>query len=322
MCTIHERQAEDLPVDFFEKFFMSPPLKQLRTINITGGEPTLRADLQELIAMVVTHCKGLKEIIISSNGLNPGRILQQIGSILDSLDTSLKLWVYISLDALDNRADSIRGIGDAAAKAMETLQGLKEMKKTYCNLQVGVSCIVVASNHNCLKEVYDYALGNNFYIDFVYATRNSAYINSEPNYEKFSLDVKQKNVVISFLKNITSFSKVGSTKLYYEKLIERLEGIQGNKECIFREGKGVLLEADGKIRICGMTEDSLLGDMHRNSVPDILSKCHPDLREHCRICETNSYYNWSKEAQEHIKEDMMEEIKKNIRNRRLIGGDQ
>lgn len=309
MCTIPERKSKDLPVDFFKTFFEDPNVSTLQSINITGGEPTLRRDLDLLIGMIIEKCPHLREIIINSNGSNPKRVVSRIHDVLKVIDNRIKLWIHISIDALDDEtSDFIRGKRLSATNAKRTLGALVAYKEQYQSLEVGINCTITSQNYNRLHEIYDYAMEMGCFLDFSYATVNTAYINSEPYAHKFVMDDSQKVEVIRFLNSI-SFEKIGSTRHYFDKLIERLRGVKGNRECVFFDREGLLLEADGKVRVCGMTEESYLGDLHTESPSQIIHKCTPNLSEHCKTCETNSYFNWTRGAQEQIGNDMFSVVK-------------
>ena len=310
MCTIYKRKEIDLPISFFEPFFSHPALHQLKSINVTGGEPTLRKDLPQLIEMIISHCPALREIIINTNGFCTEQIVKQIIDIYKIMGFDKKLWIYVSLDALDESAEKIRGIKQAHLKAMKTIQKLALLREKYQKLQIGISCTITSKNYNKLEDVYRYALKMDVYIDFIYATINTAYINSEPNKNEFTLSSSQILSVIRFFESMESNSKISTPKDYYKMLIKKLQGENTRKPCIFREGKGLLLEADGKVSLCGMTNESLIGNLHIHTMDEILQHTPYDLEKHCSQCQTDSYYSWNAEAQEKIKCEMMNSIKR------------
>lgn len=310
MCTIYKRKEIDLPVSFFEKFFSHPALHQLKSINITGGEPTLRKDLPQLIEMIISHCFALREIIINTNGFCTEKIIKQIINIYKILGIGKKLWIYVSLDALDETAEKIRGIKRAHLKAMKTIHKLALLRKKYPGLQIGISCTITSKNYDKLEDVYRYALKMDIYVDFIYATVNTAYINSEPQKDEFVLNPLQTLAVIQFFENMGSNAKISAPKDYYRMLIKKIKGDNMRKSCIFRDGKGLLLEADGKVSLCGMTNESLIGNLQLQTMDEILRHTRHDLEKHCAQCQTDSYYSWSMEAQEKIKQEMISSIKR------------
>lgn len=259
MCSIHEKRISDLSVQELVPFFENSYVNSIRSINITGGEPTLRNDLGKLVEMICFHCKNLSEIIINTNGLNSFNVLKKCEEICAILPSKVKVWVYVSLDAIDAKADKVRGVEDAASKAMKTVDLLISLKEKYEILKVGISTTIVSENAYALDSVFEYVISKNVFWDVIYATVNTTYIDSKSKSSEFLLDENQKKNVIEFLPKLLKYDKRTLSESQIYKLIDRINGKVGNKHCILRKGKGLLLEADGKIRACGMTNEILLG---------------------------------------------------------------
>jgi len=310
MCTIYNRKEQDMSIDFFEPFFAHPELHNLKSINLTGGEPTLRKDLPELTKMIFSHCHSLKEIIINTNGFCTAQVLKQIIDIYDILNPGIKIWVYVSLDSVDSKAEIIRGVPKAHINAMKTIEKLVLLKRKLPNLQVGISCTITSVNYDKLEDVYQYASKLDIYVDFIYATINTAYINSSSIKDQFILNSSQISEVIHFFENLRCSSKISVSKDYYTRLIKNLKGDTTYKSCIFRERRGLLLEADGKISLCGMTCESLLGDLKESTMDSILEYEPLNIDKYCSHCQTSSYYNWTADAQQILQSNMFDKIRK------------
>lgn len=318
MCSIYEKRSSDLSLQELVPFFENSYVNSIRSINITGGEPTLRNDLLELVQMISYHCKNLGEIIINTNGLNSYNVLNKCEEICGILPPKIKLWVFVSLDAINDKADKIRGVENAAAKAMKTVDLLISLKEKYENLKIGISTTIVSENAYLLESVFKYVVSKNIFWDVIYATVNTTFIDSESKSNQFLLNEEQKKNVIEFLPKLLQYDKRTLSKENIYKMIERINGKAGNKNCILRDGKGLLLEADGKIRACGMTNEILLGDIHDEEFN--FSKWLNKLEQYdnyCDKCNTDSYYNWSVEAQNVIIKEMMEKVVKKKRNAKV-----
>jgi MoaA/NifB/PqqE/SkfB family radical SAM enzyme len=89
-------------------------------VTFTGGEPTLRRDLEEIVSAVNRSVK-LKYITLITHGgmLTPGRARSLWKSGVNQFN--------ISLDYLDERHDAARGIPGLTAKIMSTVPRMKEM---------------------------------------------------------------------------------------------------------------------------------------------------------------------------------------------------
>jgi len=109
MCNIWKSDAPDrLMPEHMRKL-----PAELRTINISGGEPFLRDDLVEFVREVRARCP--KAVItISTNAFLPDRIAEQMGS-LRRVDPDIRL--AVSLDGLSAAHDRIRGVSGAFDRA-------------------------------------------------------------------------------------------------------------------------------------------------------------------------------------------------------------
>jgi len=302
MCSIGGMKWSDRPASFFEPFFASPRTDGLESINITGGEPTLRSDLAELVAMIVRHKRQLREILISTNGLRPTTVADRIEAVLKVVPPHIKVWAFVSLDSLDNTADQVRGFDNAGAlarKAIELLQGLQR----YENFKVAISCTITRLNCHNLEEMLAYARSAGIYIDFPYATVNTTYINSAPKASQFVTTPEQDRRIAEFYGALSREPQSAAALLYYRRMEKFLStGELDHGDCVYRSDTGLLLEPDGKLRVCGMSGDSLIGDMAVDDVDEVLDRARPSMWKHCATCTTNSYGGWAKDAQRLAKE--------------------
>lgn len=311
MCSIYERKQKDISVEKFEVLFKDKVMRNLKSINITGGEPTLRSDLHELIGMIIKNCKNLKEVIINTNGLNSEQIVQQIQKILSCCGENINVFVYVSLDATNQNASAVRGVKFAAERSMRTILTLKKLEQNYQNFHVGIACTLTSKNLTDIQKVYYFAQEQDVYIDFIMATVNSTYINSEAKKEQFVIK-EDLAETINFLFSTLNYQKTVSSAHYFNSL--RQQPTTELKSCILRKGVGILIEADGKIRPCGMTHEVLLGDVLK---PETFQHLGEDvtckMKKYCRKCQTDSFYQWNTHGQAELKEAMFKKLLKERR---------
>jgi len=97
--------------------------RSLRYVNLSGGEPFLRADLPEIVRTVRRACPR-SQIIISSNGLNTCRIVAMMKAARQSAG---RVGIAISIDGIGAVHDRIRGVPGAFKRASATVQALKSV---------------------------------------------------------------------------------------------------------------------------------------------------------------------------------------------------
>lgn len=95
----------------------------LHTINITGGEPFMRSDLEDVVWAVHTACPESR-MVFSSNGFMTKKIVDMLSRISEFHP---RLGVGISVDGLEDTHDKIRGVKGMYNRAIETVMELKSL---------------------------------------------------------------------------------------------------------------------------------------------------------------------------------------------------
>lgn len=119
----------------------------LRDINLSGGEPFLRRDLPDIVAVLKKTCPQAR-MVISSNGFATDLVLGQMKQILK---IKPDIGVAISIDGLGETHDELRGIPGGFEKAIQTVRELKKLGMT--NLRLGFT--VMNKNTAQMSKVYD-----------------------------------------------------------------------------------------------------------------------------------------------------------------------
>ena len=135
-------------------------------LNITGGEPLLRNDIEEIISVLDKKTKRLE---ISTNGFFTDRILK----IAEKFP---HITIRISVEGLPKRNDELRGIKDGFDHALRTLINLKEMGVK----DIGFGIVISDKNAYDLLDVYH--LVSSMDVEFGNATmHNSFYFHKHDN---------------------------------------------------------------------------------------------------------------------------------------------
>jgi len=140
-CNVYERPVDELTVEEWEKVFVALGRAPM-WFTFSGGEPFLRKDLPDIVEAAWRHCRP-KVVNIPTNGTYPDRVVAGVTRLTEVL-RGTQLVINVSLDAVGERNDVIRGLRGDYEKATETLARLKELKKS--NLTVGLHSVV--SRHN------------------------------------------------------------------------------------------------------------------------------------------------------------------------------
>jgi len=136
MCDSWKKPGtNELTLDEIEGIFRQLP--RLDAVRLTGGEPFVRKDLGEIMALAEQHLKPLA-IHITSNGFLTGRIVE----LCEQRRKRLPLHLLISLDGVEAKHNQIRGIDTAWKKTLATLETLATRQRAL-NLKLGVNQTIV-----------------------------------------------------------------------------------------------------------------------------------------------------------------------------------
>lgn len=117
--------------------------KRLKVLTVSGGEPFLRDDLADIVTLFCRH-SGVSHISFHTNAFLTRRVLAQVGRVLEE-NPKAQLIVCISIDAIGAAHSEFRGVRDGYEKLLETIAGLKELKRQYGRLTLVSSTIFSAA---------------------------------------------------------------------------------------------------------------------------------------------------------------------------------
>jgi MoaA/NifB/PqqE/SkfB family radical SAM enzyme len=171
-CNVYERPVDELSVEEWDRVFASLG-RSARWFTFSGGEPFLRKDLADLIEAAWRRCRPTI-INIPTNGTYPDRVVAGAERLSTLFGTKTRLVLNVSLDAIGERNDVIRGLQGDWEKANETFRRLKELALP--NVTVGIHTVISRHNVREFPAIADalIALGPDQYI-------------AEPAEERFEL---------------------------------------------------------------------------------------------------------------------------------------
>lgn len=143
MCDIWQKKSDD---EVEPSFYYHLP-KTLKNINITGGEPFLRKDLDKIVKVMTGRCQKLRPVI-STNGLLVNRIKDIVPRILK---LNSRLAVRVSIDGIGQTHDEVRGVEGAYEKALDSIAVLKEAGVK----DLGIGFTLLRKNQSEMIKVFE-----------------------------------------------------------------------------------------------------------------------------------------------------------------------
>jgi MoaA/NifB/PqqE/SkfB family radical SAM enzyme len=136
-------RAGDLSWDEIVRLSQTTPA--FTDLWFSGGEPTLRRELSEIIDLFVRN-NGVSHVNLPTNGLKPARIFEVAEQSL-AAHGYLDLHINIALDGLRDSHDAMRGVPGNFDKAVESARGLRRLKARFGQrLRVQFNTVITRDN--------------------------------------------------------------------------------------------------------------------------------------------------------------------------------
>jgi len=183
----------------------------LSWLHLTGGEPFLRRDFNDIVILASESMDSLLIVDTSTNGFMTEKIVEDCKKILDKINC--KFEIGVSIDGVEHIHNKLRGMG-SWRRSLDTYKRLKTLESDYDNFGVHVNHVINPRN----VEVFDDFLkemeknGININDISVEVARNSPFFNNEDIKINFGDDL------IKTLIKITALYEQKKNKNFRERL--------------------------------------------------------------------------------------------------------
>jgi MoaA/NifB/PqqE/SkfB family radical SAM enzyme len=261
------KREEEMGIDVYEK------LPFMGTVNVTGGEPFLRDDIEDVVSVLR---KKAHRLVISSNGFFTDRILKLFEKRKD-------IGIRISIEGLPGANDELRGIKDGFDHGIRTLIELHHM---------GVKDIgfgITVSDRNAKDMIELYRLSRMMGLEFATAAvHNSFYFHKYDN--RFE---HPDEAVAEFRKLIAELLASPRVKDWFRAYFNYglINYIKGNPRLLPCEMgyNSFFLDPGGEIYPCNVMEESM-GNLRAKSFEEIWKSPEAEMiRARVGSCEKNCW---------------------------------
>ncbi len=266
MCDFWKNDIkEELTVDELRKLLSSKSMKNLRNINLTGGETLLRTDIGDIIKMIY-ETTGIKPSL-GTNGI--------LHTLLDKLLETHKQYisgVSFSFDGVGEVNNKIRG-----PKTFElAMKSIEVMKKH--GMKPGANMTLTSLNYDKLIETYEFLKDK---VSFTYKPAHFTphYFGNNSGLD-LSLTDDMKRKIISDGK------KIKVDNLYDAFLEEWL--LKGDRPTPCYAGTAhLVIDSKGNVQPC--IHKPVLGNIRENDIDEIwssekMNKFRKDVAPTCKEC--------------------------------------
>jgi MoaA/NifB/PqqE/SkfB family radical SAM enzyme len=261
------KKEEEIGIEIYER------LPFMNTVNITGGEPFLRKDIDDIVGVLK---KKTKRLVISSNGYFTE-------SILKLFEKHRDIGIRISIEGLPRANDELRGIANGFDRGLRTLIELHHMEVK----DIGFG--ITVSDRNAKDMIELYYLAKMMSLEFATAAiHNSFYFHKYENkfehpeiaieeFKKLSQELLKSNRIKDWFRAYFNFGLIN-----YIQGSPRLLSCEMGHDSFF-------LDPYGEIFPCNVMEESM-GNLKSQSFEEIYnSERANNVRKMVKECNKNCW---------------------------------
>ena len=258
MCSNWKRgnRKEDMTLEEVDRVMDSPFWGAVENLNISGGEPTTRNDLPEMVELFHRHLPRLRKIGINTTGLTPHRAIPMLTRIVEfCASKGILISIRVSLDGIGDIHDQVRSVKNGFAKATKTIEAMQALAKTHPNFSFGIAATIFATNMPDAENILAWARTQDLDVVFNMLRFTDAMLHNKELEEKIGFGGREEQFMRKFFLDRVQEESVLSGQafmyLHYADMIAN--GYQRTMPCPFRS-QGLLLNPNGDLHYCENSE--------------------------------------------------------------------
>lgn len=256
------KEVDELSIEEIKA--ISSYLGRFDTIQISGGEPFLRDDLDKICEIFYKNNR-ITAINIPTNCLLPEKIYATTEKILQVCPKA-SITLCCALDGIGKTHDEIRGVEGNFEKFKVTIDLLKQLEKKYSNFTMFALTTLCKDNYAEYDRIVEFVkveLNINHNVDFTRQhTAEYEQIEDVPTevIKKINTDNLDKLYLYSKHNILRGIVQIGGRKIFNKILENAREGREWPLRC-FAGRTTVVLEPNGDVRLC--EHRGIVGDVRK-----------------------------------------------------------
>ncbi len=291
-------RKEDMTLAQMDGVMDSPFWSDVENLNISGGEPTTRNDLPELVEMFHRRLPRMRKVGINTTGLTPQRAIPMLTRIVDFCgEKNLLVSIRVSIDGVGDMHDQVRNVKRGFDKANKTIEAMQALAARSPHFQFGIASTIFAQNLDDARNIREWARSKNLDIVFNMLRFTDNMLHNAELETKIGFGSREEEFMREFFLDQVAGESILSGQsfmyLHYADMISN--GYHRTMPCPFQR-QGLLLNPNGELFYCENSEklgnvlDTPAGDLYfgasqlegretlkRETCPTCLSPCQVNV---------------------------------------------
>jgi MoaA/NifB/PqqE/SkfB family radical SAM enzyme len=250
-----DRKA-DMTLAQLEPVLADPFWGAVENLNISGGEPTTRNDLADMVEVFQRHLPRLRKIGINTTGLTPHRAIPMLTRIVEfCASKEILISIRVSLDGIGDIHNQVRAVKGGFDKACKTIDAMQTLAAKRDNFQFGLAATIFATNMEDAENILAWARAKNLDLVFNMLRFTDAMLHNKELEEQIGFRQREEAFMRKFFLDRVQEESVLSGQsfmyLHYADMIAN--GYRRTMPCPF-QSQGLLLNPNGDLHYCENSE--------------------------------------------------------------------
>ena len=282
-------RKSDMTLEQLEPVMNSPFWGAVENLNISGGEPTTRNDLPEMVEMFHRHLPRMRKIGINTTGLTPKRAIPMLTRIVEfCASKGILISIRVSLDGIGDVHNQVRSVKNGFDKASQTIEAMQALAKQHENFSFGIASTIFATNMEDAQNILAWARTKGLDVVFNMLRFTDAMLHNSDLQAKIGFGHREEEFMRHFFLDRVQEESVLSGQafmyLHYADMIAN--GYHRTMPCPF-QSQGLLLNPNGDLHYCENSQK--LGNVLDESAEALYYKAENlEHRQHIKdsVCPT------------------------------------
>ena len=248
----HGDRKSDMTLEQVDRIFDNPFWSNVENLNISGGEPTTRNDLPELVELFQRRLPRMRKIGINTTGLTHHRAIPMLTRIVEFCgQKGLLLSIRVSLDGVGETHSQVRNVKNAFDKAGKTIEAMQALAAKHPHFQFGIASTIFSKNLEDAENILAWARTKKLDVVFNMLRFTDNMLHNKELEASIGFKSREEQYMKKFFLDRVAEESVLSGQafmyLHYADMISN--GYQRTMPCPFQR-QGLLLNPNGDLFYC------------------------------------------------------------------------
>jgi sulfatase maturation enzyme AslB (radical SAM superfamily) len=270
MCWNWKRgdRKTDMSLAEIEKAFSSGLWKNIENANVSGGEPTTRNDLVDIVRVMLDRLPRLRKFGINTTGHTPHRGIPMLTKVAELChERGVIFSTRVSLDGVGEMHNQVRKTKNGFDKALKTIRAMQELQQRI-PFNFGISTTIFSMNLDDAENILAWARREKLDIVFNMVRFTDAMLGNEDKAGQLRPIGKEEERMRAFFMERVRMDPLldGQNYIYMHYADMISNGYHRLAPCPF-QSQGIMLNPNGDLFFCENSD--VIGNVRETSAEEL-----------------------------------------------------